>query len=171
MLRLESIEWSQLTHAYGTANDIPGLLAQLSEYPSKSGCDTEPFFSLWSSLCHQGDTCTAAYAAVPHIIALAGAEPRRITCDFLLLPTSIEIARSTGRGPEVPAKLSDSYTTAIKGMAAIIGQLSVDDMDETWCITCGAAVAIGAGNPALAEAILELEGDTAPEFLKWKSEQ
>ena len=171
MLSLESNDWSQLTHAYGAANDIPGLLAQLSEYPSKSGYDSEPFFSLWSSLCHQGDTYTAAYAAVPHIIALAAAAPNRITYDFLLLPVSIEIARQTGRGPEVPAKLGDSYSAAIKSMTAIIGQLHVDEMGETWCLACGAAVAIASGNPTLAEAILELEGDAASEFLKWKSEQ
>ena len=171
MLSLESNDWSQLTHACGAANDIPGLLDQLSEYPSKSGYDSEPFFSLWSSLCHQGDTYTAAYAAVPHILALAEADVNRITYDFLLLPTSIEIARRTGRGPEVPAELSDNYTAAIKSMTAIIGQLRVDDMDETWCVTCGAAVAIAAGNPTLAEAILELEGDAASEFLKWKFEK
>ena len=168
---MESNDWSQLTHAYGAANDIPGLLAQLSEYPPKSGYDSEPFFSLWSSLCHQGDTYTAAYAAVPHMIALAEAEPNRIACDFLLLPVSIEIARLTGRGPEVPAELSDSYFAAIKRMTTIIGRLRVDNMDENWCLTCGAAVAIASGNPTLAEAILELEGDAASEFLKWKSEQ
>ncbi len=171
MLSLESSDWSQLTHAYGAANDIPGLLARLSEYPPKSGYDAEPFFSLWSSLCHQGDTYTAAYAAVPHILAFAEAEPSRITYDFLLLPTSIEIARRTGRGPEVPADIRGSYSAAIKNMTAIVGQLRVDDLDETWCLTCGAAVAIAAGKPTLAEAILELEGDTASEFLKWKSEQ
>ncbi|MDJ0711066.1 MAG: hypothetical protein QNJ14_11775 [Woeseiaceae bacterium] len=171
MMSLESDDWSQLTHAYGAADDIPHLLAQLAGYPSESGYDAEPFFSLWSSLCHQGDTYTAAYAAVPHIVALAEAAPDRITYDYLLLPTSIEIARLTGRGPEVPAEMIEGYFTAIKNMAAVVGRLSADDMDEAMCLSCGAAVAIAAGKPVLAEAILELEGDTASEFLKWKSEQ
>ena len=170
-MSLESSGWSQLTHAYGAADDTPRLLAQLAKYPSESGVDSEPFFSLWSSLCHQGDTYTAAYAAVPHIIALAEAEPDRITYDYLLLPTSIEIARLTGRGPEVPAEIAESYFSAIKNMASIVGRLSLDDMDETMCLSCGAAIAVATGNPVLAEAILELEGASASEFLKWKSEQ
>jgi hypothetical protein len=56
VLSLESANWSELGHAYGSASDIPGLLAKLSAYPAKSGYDSEPFFSLWSALCHQGDT-------------------------------------------------------------------------------------------------------------------
>ena len=163
MMSLESSDWSQLTNAYGAADDTPRLLAQLAKYPAKTGYDSEPFFSLWSSLCHQGDTCTAAYAAVPHMIALAEAEPDRITYDYLLLPTSIEIARLTGRGPGVPAELFESYLAAIKKMPAVVGRLGVDDMDETMCLSCGAALATAAGNPVLAEAILELEGDTAKE--------
>ena len=171
MLSLESNHWSQLTHAYGVATDTPRLLAQLAEYPSKSDYRSEPYFSLWSSLCHQGDTYTAAYAAVPHIVALAEADPGRITYDYLLLPTSIEIARLTGQGPDVPADLIESYAEAIKSMTRVVGRLHVDDMDETLCLTCGAAVAVAAGNPTMSEAILELEGDAASEFLRWKSEQ
>lgn len=171
MLSLESNDWSQLTHAYGAANDIPELLAQLADYPPKTGFDSEPFFTLWSSLCHQGDTNTAAYAAVPHLLRLAEAEPERITYDFLLLPTSIEIARLTGRGPEIPPFLKDAYEAAIRGMLRVIGQLRADNMDETFCLTCGAAIAVAAGNSTMAEAILELEGEAAAEFLKWKFKQ
>ena len=85
MLRLDSDRWSDLSCAYGSATNVPELLMRLMQYPV---ADAEPFFSL----CHQGDTFTAACAAVSHILALARAEPARITCDFLLLPTSIEIA-------------------------------------------------------------------------------
>jgi hypothetical protein len=44
-------------------------------------------------------------------------------------------------------------------------------MDETMCLSCGAAIAAAAGNATLAEAILELEDEAAAEFLKWKFEQ
>lgn len=168
MLSLTSDTWSQLTHAYGPADDVPALIVKLSDYPSKSRHDSEPFFSLWSSLCHQGDTNTAAYAAVPHIVGLAQAQPDRITYDFLLLPTSIEIARLTGRGPEVPETLMQSYGSAIQGMIGVIGHLQGSEMDETWCLTCAASIAAAAGNATIAEAILELEGSGAGEFLKWK---
>ena len=171
MLSLDSDDWSQLTHAYGEANDTPDLLAQLADYPSKDGYDSEPFFSLWSSLCHQGDTYTAAYAAVPHMLQFAKAEPERITYDFLLLPTSIEIARLTGRGPEIPDHLKFAYDAAIQSMPQIVGQLRTKGMDETMCLSCSAAIAVAAGNGTLAEAILELEGEAAAEFLRWKFEQ
>ena len=171
MLSLESDDWSQLTHAYGAANDTPDLLAKLAVYPSKDGYDSEPFFSLWSSLCHQGDTYTAAYAAVPHMLQFAKAEPERITYDFLLLPTSIEIARLTGRGPDIPDHLKFAYDAAIQSLPQIVGQLRTKGMDETMCLSCGAAIAAAAGNGTLAEAILELEGEAAAEFLKWKFEQ
>jgi hypothetical protein len=168
---LDSDDWSQLAHAYGAANDTPDLLAKLADYPSNDEYDAEPFFSLWSSLCHQGDTYTAAYAAVPHMIRFAEAEPERITYDFLLLPTSIEIARLTGRGPEVPDKLRFAYETAIQSMPRIVGQLRPKGVDETMCLACGAAIAVAAGNATMAEAILELEGEAAAEFLKWKFDQ
>lgn len=168
MLSLSSDEWSRLTHAYGAASDIPELLTTLSDYPGKPSSESEPFFSLWSSLCHQGDTYTASYAAVPHIIRLAEVKPNLISYDFLLLPTSIEIARLSGRGPKIPAGIVMEYSDAIKRMPKIVGQIKVDELDETWCLTCAAAIAISAGNSTLAEAILELEGDSAAEFLNWK---
>ena len=171
MLSLESCEWSNLSHAYGNADDIPKLLSKLGDYPATTEHDSEPFFSLWSSLCHQGDTCTAAYAAVPHLLGLAKAAPGRITYDYLLLPTSIEIARLTGRGPEVPASLQDAYQAAIQSMTGIIGQLPANEMNETLCLICCAAIAVAAGNGTIAEAVLELEGEAAAEFLKWKFEQ
>ena len=105
------------------------------------------------------------------MLQLAEAEPERIAYDFLLLPTSIEIARLTGQGPGIPASLKDRYEAAIQSMPRIIGRLRVDNMDDTLCLTCGAAIAVAAGNAKMAEAILELEGEAAAEFLKWKSDQ
>ncbi|MCY0939563.1 hypothetical protein [Streptomyces sp. H34-S4] len=58
-------DWSQLNHAYGTAQDIPGLLDAMSPDP-QDAC----WNALWSRLCHQGGVCSASYAALP---ALANA--------------------------------------------------------------------------------------------------
>jgi hypothetical protein len=49
MLRLDSSRWSELRHAYGVALDTPALLRQLHSLPDSSG-ESEPWFSLWSSL-------------------------------------------------------------------------------------------------------------------------
>jgi len=69
MLDLDDPRWSDLTHAYGKASDIPDLLRQLDKLPLATG-DAEPWFSLWSALAHQGDVYPASFAAVPHVVAM-----------------------------------------------------------------------------------------------------
>ena len=171
MLGLDGKEWSELSHAYGSARDIPGLLAQLADYPKKTDYQSEPYFTLWSSLCHQGDVYTASYAAVPHILRYAEQEPSRISFDYLLLPVSIEIARLTGRGPDIPESLEQSYSDAIEALPRTAGSIPLKEMGETTCLACAAALPVAAGNPTVAEAILELEEDAAKEFLEWKQNQ
>jgi hypothetical protein len=56
MIDLDDPCWQKLSHAYGSAADIPELLRQLArETGRKPAYDSEPWFTLWSSLCHQGD--------------------------------------------------------------------------------------------------------------------
>src|SRR5262245_2777864 len=71
MIPLDSPEWRRLQHAYGPASDIPDLLRQLAANPCAKKSGDEPWHSLWSALCHQGDVYTASYAAVPHIVDIA----------------------------------------------------------------------------------------------------
>ncbi|MET8575722.1 hypothetical protein [Streptomyces sp. NPDC005012] len=53
-------DWSQLHHAYGTAEDIPGLLDAVGPDPQ------DPVWnSLASRLYHQGGVGSASYAALP----------------------------------------------------------------------------------------------------------
>ncbi|MGW1588342.1 hypothetical protein [Streptomyces sp. NPDC002386] len=59
-------DWSQLHHAYGTAEDIPGLLDAVSPAPKDSG-----WTELWSRLCHQGTVYSASYAALPALRDMA----------------------------------------------------------------------------------------------------
>ena len=169
MLNLEDSAWSTYEHAYGGASDIIALLSALSTYPTKTEYDSEPYFSLWSSLCHQGDTYSAAYAAVPHIVSFAAKAPSRITFDFLLLPTSIEIARANERGPDIPPELEADYRSAIQSLPRIVADIDPSSMDETMALVSAAAIAVAAGKVVLAEAILELEGEAAQQFLEWKA--
>ncbi|MFI7299341.1 hypothetical protein [Streptomyces sp. NPDC050121] len=60
-------DWSQLRHAYGPADDIPGLFARLEGGPG----DREIWHALWSSLCHQGDVYGASFAALPVLMDIA----------------------------------------------------------------------------------------------------
>lgn len=167
MIALDSPKWSSLSHAYGTASDIPGLLRQLEHYPPQTDYKDEPYFSLWSSLCHQGDVYTASYAAVPHILSLASHAPERITFDYLLLPTSIEIARGKGRGPAVPLELAENYHNAFQTIPAIIGEIKAARLNELWTRTCAGALAVVGGHFDLADAFLEMNNISAKQFLDW----
>jgi hypothetical protein len=62
-------EWATLQHAYGTADDVPDLLAAAEE----SGVEHGPAWDeLWSRLCHQDTVYTASYAALPFLADIAG---------------------------------------------------------------------------------------------------
>ncbi|OLR92353.1 hypothetical protein BJP25_19870 [Actinokineospora bangkokensis] len=59
-------DWGELEHAYGTAEDTPGLLAGLRG-PGWSAAADE----LWGSILHQGSVYPATLAAVPVLVRLA----------------------------------------------------------------------------------------------------
>lgn len=64
-------DWSQLSHAYGSADDIPVLLDRIASEPSD-----ERWSELWSALCHQGSVYSASFAALPWLAGVAGGDDR-----------------------------------------------------------------------------------------------
>ncbi|MBK3562795.1 hypothetical protein [Streptomyces sp. MBT62] len=63
---MTTIDWSELTHAYGSAEDIPGLFARLG-----GSEDDAVWQELWGSLCHQGSVYDASWAAMPTLVDIA----------------------------------------------------------------------------------------------------
>ncbi|HEX7304060.1 HEAT repeat domain-containing protein [Lentzea sp.] len=64
------IVWSDLTHNYGDASDIPNLLRACADPDADSACDA--FADLFNKLYHQGGwVCSAASAALPMLTDLA----------------------------------------------------------------------------------------------------
>lgn len=159
MLELDDSRWSQLTHAYGPASDTPSLLRSLAERSGQLGANDEPWFTLWSSLCHQGDVYTASYAAVPHVVGIALAQSDPFDFSFLLLPASVEVARANGRGPAVPDFLLPAYDLAISRLPDCVSA----HRDETWSqdmtIAAMAALAVSKKHHTLAEAVMNLDED------------
>lgn len=78
------IDWSQLKHTYGTAEDIPGLLGQLEPIGS-----TQAWSDLWSRLCHQGSVYSASHAALPTLTRLARDWSNADRADPLILAGAI----------------------------------------------------------------------------------
>jgi|SRR5688572_17897905 hypothetical protein len=153
MLPLESPLWSTLTHAYGKADDIPDLIRQLEGLPEFVDFKSEPYYSLSSALCHQGDVYTASYAAVPHFVRILAENPANAPWALYSLPGAIEQCRLAGRAPDIPAPLSESYFSAlaqIPGIAAVAAQAP---WDELRCRVILATIAVAKGQPGLSEAI------------------
>lgn len=171
MVALDDKRWSELDHAYGKATDIPRLLRDLADFPPHDSPASEPYVSLWSSLCHQGDVYTASYAAVPHVVQMIAGAPRRAHWSALLLVTSIEIARANGNGPPMPDELLGAYAAALQRLPQVLAATAEREWDESFVRTAAATLAVARGQPALAEAILDLEPDVVSEFADWMSER
>lgn len=158
MLALDDPFWLQLNHAYGLASDIPNLLRNLALSPGQTSDDqAEPWHSLWSSLCHQGDVYTASYAAVPHLVQIAADTPGPIDWSFFGLPAAVEIARFNQRGPAIPPELIGSYEKALTRLVDCVNVHRTDAWDKSMALSVATAMAAAKGHHRLAEALLNLD--------------
>lgn len=123
------------------------------------GSNDEPWFTLWSSLCHQGDVYSASYAAIPHVVSVALAAAGPIDFSFFLLPASVDVARVKGRGPQIPGFLKQAYDEAIQRLPDCIAGHRNEGWDQDLTIAATAAAAVSKGHHALAEAVMNLDQD------------
>lgn len=158
MLSLNDPRWSSLSHAYGSARDIPALIFALAEHTEPMpSYDSEPWFSLWSSLCHQDDVFEASYAAVPHIVQIGCKASGPIDFNFFQFPASVEVGRQSGRAPSVPPDLAEAYHSAIKEIETCIERHRSEDWDEDMLLSVLSAQAAAKGNCRIAQAIMNLD--------------
>lgn len=165
MLSLDSPSWSALHHAYGSAENIPALLKQLAHLPVSEG-EAEPWFSLWSSLAHQGNVYSASFAAVPHVVQALASEPSKACSSYFQFPAWVEICRQK-QGIEVPPALRPAYSEALSKIPALVAAASSRLGDEGFLRCALAAIAAAKGFGTLAEATLELSPEVASEFMEW----
>ena len=170
MIPLDSPRWSELQHAYGSAADIPGLLRQLESFPPSDDYKDEPWFTLWSALCHQGDVYSASFAAVPHIVRILASDPQRAHFSFFQLPACIEIARARDEFP-IPADLRQPYVESLQRLPVLVGAAAARQWDENLLCCALSAIAASKGFPSVAKAALELTPKTAEQFMEWFHEQ
>ncbi|MGW3017941.1 HEAT repeat domain-containing protein [Streptomyces longwoodensis] len=94
---IHEVDWASLRHAYGSAEDVPGLLRGLtSADPAERGTALD---ELYGSLHHQGRVYDATLACVPFLLRLAAHEgvPER-ACLVDLLVSIGDGDRADGRG-------------------------------------------------------------------------
>ena len=169
MLSLESSLWSQLRHAYGSAGDIPALLRALQPQSSSAG-ESEPWFSIWSALAHQGDVFPSSYAAVPHIVEILATAPEGADSSFFHFPAWVEICRNKS-GVQVPEDLKVPYFEALARFPTLVAAAASSNWAPEYLSCCMAALAVAKGQPAMAEAALELTPEVAASFMAWAEEQ
>jgi hypothetical protein len=155
MISLDSPEWANLKHAYGNASNIPDLLRQLNTFPSSEGT-SEPWFSIWSTLAHQGDVYSASFAAVPHVVQILATAPSKASYEYFQFPAWIEICRQKLQLP-VPDALAVDYFQALKMLAPLVGAVAVRDWNSDFLRAAMSALAISKGFPSIGEAAQELD--------------
>jgi hypothetical protein len=165
MLRLDSSRWSELTHAYGSAGDIPALLHQLKASPATS-VDAEPWDSLWSALAHQGEVYSASFAAVPHVIEILSIAPKQAGASFFQFPAWVEICRHRS-GIAVPQDLRDDYIASLQRLPQLVGAVADRVWDDNFLVSVLAAVAAAKSAPDVASTVLELTTDVVADFDYW----
>ena len=139
MIPLDSPRWRELQQTYGHAAGVPDVLRRLE---ASGTPDDEPWPELWGMLCHDGDPGTAAYAAVPHLFAIALARPERVHAQFFALPAAIESARDEdGDGMELPDDVADAYMEAWHGVPKLIAACIEQTWDAELTIAAVAALA------------------------------
>ncbi|MBD0708424.1 MULTISPECIES: hypothetical protein [unclassified Streptomyces] len=93
-------DWTKLSHAYGSAEDIPGLLERIA-----SGREPGLWTDLWSALCHQGSVYPASFAALPRLADLTESEDRAQAVNALNLAGAIMAgAEQPGTAEDVRAR-------------------------------------------------------------------
>jgi len=170
MIALDSPRWSELRHAYGAAEDIPPLLRQLEAFPPHISYDEEPWYTLWSALCHQGDVYSASFAAVPHVVRVLATDPLRAQACFFQLPAQIEICRRN-KDVSIAADLRGPYFAALSQLPGLAGAASAREWDSDFLCCVLSAVAAAKGFPSVAEAAQELSPEIASQFMEWFYQQ
>ena len=165
MLSLESPRWSELQHAYGQASDIPVLLKQLAEVPDSKD-DKEPWFTLWSSLAHQGDVYSASFAAVPHVVQALSSSPLKADFTYFQFPAWVEICRKKNN-VTIPEDIAPSYFEALSRLPALVAAASAREWNADFLSCALSAIAAAKGQTIVAEAIQELSPEVAEEFMQW----
>ena len=165
MLSLDSPKWSELKHAYGSASNTPDLLRQLQALPSSEG-ENEPWFSLWSSLAHQGDVYPASFAAVPHVVNFLSQAPAKADFSYFQFPAWVEVCRQKNSVP-IPTELEAAYLAALEKLPSLVAAAADRKWDSGFLCCALSAIAASKGFGSVAEAVLEMNPEVAEEFMEW----
>jgi len=138
LIPLDSDRWTQLQDAYGPATEDPGLLRQLYEQVEEN-----TWSEIYGRLVHQGSVSNSAYAAVPHVVAVARTLPRDRRLEYLIFAAAV--AHGYDRKP-IPEDLKAEFDAAIEATRAMafeileteaVSEACLPYLFESLAATCG----------------------------------
>jgi len=110
--RLHTVDWNALTHAYGPAGDVPGLILALTAADRQARKDA--YWELYGTIFHQGTRYPATAPAVPFLLELLADPATPDRHDLLLLLTHLVTGQfSVAADPTMYAGESDERRTLI----------------------------------------------------------
>jgi hypothetical protein len=146
---------------------FPNCCGSFDKLPSSKG-KSEPGFSIWSALAHQGDVYTASFAAVPHVIEALATDPLKASEDYFHFPAWMEICRRR-KGIDVPEDLKPAYFAALAKLPDLVCTAAKQEWRPEFLVCALSALAVSKNAPEIADAILELAPDTITEFQSWQN--
>jgi hypothetical protein len=155
VLALDSPRWRELSQSHGTAEDIPRLLdalASVEEDDERAGL----WYGVWATLAPDGPSVSAAFAAVPHLLAIAETRGAEEQVSSLHLSAMVEMNRHLPGAPPIPGDLLESYALAIESLPRRVADLASMPWDTALAQILAAVILVGKRQPTLARALLAL---------------
>ena len=158
MLALDSPRWRELAQAHGSADDIPRLLEALEGLATGDmRVRAELWYGIWATLCPDGRLYDAAYAAVPHLLAMTRALDAAERGAAVHVAAEVEALRHVAGAPSIPDDLVPGYAEAIESLPSIVMELATEPWDAATAQIMAAALLAGKRQPTLARTILSID--------------
>src|SRR5579884_335105 len=121
---LDLINWQQLTHAYGSAGDIPDVLKALAS--SDPGTWEEALQKLYSNLWHQGTVYQATAVAIPFLLELL--EDKQVQCrgQLVLYLAELALASSDDQDMQWAKKAHDAVAQGLPLYLTLLKSAELD---------------------------------------------
>ncbi|MFJ2302279.1 hypothetical protein [Streptomyces sp. NPDC087787] len=129
---LDEVDWANLNHAYGTADDVPGQLRALCGDDEQA--QQEAFGGLFNHLAHQGVRCQASPYTVPFLARIALGGPRTARELALRLLTGLAVNRDEEceilDGADIAAWRAEAAENSSDKLLALYEQALATEQDE-----------------------------------------
>src|SRR5688572_3545641 len=122
MLSFDDQRWETLKAGYRIPLDLRPILRRL-----ESGVDvSSTWHEIWEELYHQGDVDEGSFAAIPHLVRIHR-ERGIVDWNTYSIAAAVELARGTGRNPNVPSWMRESYDDALREL----GRMALEELPRT----------------------------------------